>query len=124
VCSQGSNTYSRACNRIKPSDIDTSKYTHLYYAFASIDPTTFQVQPADSQDIPVYSEFTALKSKGVHTWIAVGGFDFSDPDKATHYTWSQLVASASNRAAFISSLLSFMSQYGFEGEPCICSGSV
>jgi chitinase len=64
----------------------------------------------------VYSEFTALKSQRVETWIAVGGFDFSDPNTTTHYTWSQLVSSSSNRAAFISSLLDFLPQYGFEGE--------
>ena len=62
----------------------------------------------------MYKEFTALKSKGVETWIAVGGFDFSDPGP-THTTWSDLVASADHRAAFIQSLEDFMAQYGFQG---------
>ncbi len=31
-------------------------------------------------------EFTALKTAKMQTWIAVGGFDFSDPGK-TRTTW-------------------------------------
>jgi chitinase len=75
------------------------------------------------------------------SWIAVGGFDFSDADKPTHGTWyvatysgcwirdilgrtyvltlvflrSKLVSTATNRAAFIKSLKAFMSKYGFQG---------
>jgi chitinase len=33
-------------------------------------------------------EFTALSKGGkLKTWIAVGGFDFSNPEVATHRTW-------------------------------------
>ncbi|KAK3208706.1 hypothetical protein GRF29_77g1643686 [Pseudopithomyces chartarum] len=112
---QGSNTRDRLCNLIYPADIDTKGYTHLYYAFASINPESFSVVPADSGDPELYTQFTALKSKGIKTWIAVGGFDFSDADKPTHGTWSKLCASTSNRAAFIQSLKDFMTKYGFQG---------
>ncbi|KUI70476.1 putative chitinase 3 [Cytospora mali] len=119
---QASNTRDRLCNKISPSDIITTPtdiapkgYSHLYFAFASIDPVSFNIAPADDADVPLYTEFTALKSRGLQTWIAIGGFDFSDADKATHGTWSSLVASPSNRAAFISSLITFMDQYGFQG---------
>lgn len=33
---QASNTYSRACNRISPSQIVTKGLTHLYFAFAKV----------------------------------------------------------------------------------------
>lgn len=119
---QASNSRDRLCNKISPSDIVTTPtdvapqgYSHLYFAFASIDPVSFAIAPADDADIPLYTEFTALRSRGLQTWIAVGGFDFSDADRATHGTWSSLVASPSNRAAFISSLVTFMNQYGFQG---------
>ncbi|KAK7958671.1 hypothetical protein PG988_013519 [Apiospora saccharicola] len=112
---QGSNTRDRLCNKIYPADIASEGYTHLYYAFASIDPSSFGVVPANPGDAELYAQFTALKSRGLETWIAVGGFDFSDPNKATHGTWSQLVASASSRKAFISSLKTFMAKYGFQG---------
>lgn len=88
---QGSNTHDRLCNLIYPKDIATDGYTHLYYAFASIDRNTFAVAPADPGDVALFTEFTALRSKGMAfpplSWIAVGGFDFSDPNKATHKTW-------------------------------------
>ncbi|KAM7214793.1 Glycoside hydrolase superfamily [Rhypophila decipiens] len=112
---QGSNTRNRLCNHIAPKDIISTGYTHLYYAFASIDPTTFAVVPAEAADVPLYTEFTALKSRGLQTWIAVGGFDFSDANQATHGTWSKMASTASGRAAFISSLRTFMVTYGFQG---------
>ncbi|KAI1373409.1 hypothetical protein F4677DRAFT_448485 [Hypoxylon crocopeplum] len=111
---QVGNNYGRECQRISPSQIDTTGLTHLNLAFASINPTTFEVVPTDSRDVPYYSQFTALKSSGLQTWIAIGGWDFNDPGP-TQNTFSQLASSASNRAAFISSLQSFMSQYGFQG---------
>lgn len=113
---QGSNTRDRWCNNIFPSDIVSDGYTHLYYAFASIDPSSYSIVPATAADIPIYTEFTALKSRGLQTWIAVGGFDFSDPSpNPTHETWSNVCSSSANRAAFIKSLVDFMSKYGFQG---------
>lgn len=112
---QGANVHSRVCDQVRPGDIDTSKYTHLYYAFASIDPKTFAVQAANPGDNGLYKEFTVLRSKGVKTWIAVGGFDFSDPVTPTATTWSDLVSTDQNRAAFITSLMSFMDLHGFQG---------
>lgn len=111
---QASNVRNRVCNQISPAQIDVEGYTHLNFAFASIDPATFQVTPATPDDIPLYTQFTARKSSTLQTWIAVGGFDFSDPG-STHTTWSDLCASAGNRQAFISSMISFMDKYGFTG---------
>lgn len=111
---QASNVRNRACNQITPGQIDTTNYTHLTFAFASIDPTTFKIVPATSDDIPLFTQFTALKSAKLQTWIAVGGFDFSDPGP-THTTWSDLCASASHRQVFIQSLIDFMNLYKFDG---------
>lgn len=88
----------------------------MFYAFASIDPNSFSIvhgHPDDEQQIP---EFTALhKNGGPQVWIAVGGFDFSDEKRPTHYTWSDLVSTKANRAAFISSVKAYMDKYGFQG---------
>lgn len=89
--------------------------THLYFAFATIDPTTFAVGPLNPADPDLYLDFTALKSDTLKTWIAIGGFDFSNPDATTHTTWSDMVSTQANRAAFITSLVGFMDQYGFQG---------
>lgn len=50
----------------------------------------------------------------MQTWISIGGFDFSDPGP-THTTWSDMVSTSANRAAFISSLVDFLPQWGFQG---------
>lgn len=69
------------------AQINTTGLTHLYLAFANIDPSSFAVVPVDASDVVVYTQFTALKSSSLQTWIAIGGFDFSDVG-ATHTTWS------------------------------------
>jgi len=76
----------RSCNRIAPSQINTTGLTHLYYAFARIDPGTFFVVPASNGDSSLYTQFTALKTSKLQTWIAIGGFDFSNVGP-THTTW-------------------------------------
>lgn len=116
---QASNVYNRACNKIAPSDIKTDGYTHLYFAFASIDPSSFSVVPANDEDTPLYTEFTGLKTSTMQTWIAIGGYDFSDNGTATHTTWSDLASSSANRAAFINSAKAFMDEYGFQGKQSV-----
>jgi len=112
---QSWNTRNRACNRVWPSQIKKEQYTHLYFAFASINPQTFQIVPAHNDDVELMAQFTALKGPGLQTWIAVGGYDFSDNTTATHTTWSDLCSTAANRATFISSVRSFMETHGFQG---------
>ncbi|KAL8706001.1 MAG: hypothetical protein Q9201_000885 [Fulgogasparrea decipioides] len=106
------------CSRSEPcpdkSQIDADGLTHLYFAFAKIDPGNFAVVPDQAADIPLYTAFTARKTSTLQTWIAIGGFDFSDPGP-TRNTWSDLVSTEGNRAAFINSVKNFMSQYGFQG---------
>ncbi|KAI8265154.1 glycoside hydrolase family 18 [Colletotrichum sp. SAR11_239] len=112
---QASNVRDRVCNRIAPSQIKTAGYSHLYFAFASIDPASFAVIPAQAADEPLMREFTALKKSSLQTWIAVGGYDFSDKGRSTHTTWHDLCASPAARAAFIASGKTFMDKYGFQG---------
>ncbi|KIH89906.1 hypothetical protein SPBR_00013 [Sporothrix brasiliensis 5110] len=123
------------CPPVRPGDIplDTNiplggRWTHLYYAFGAINPKTFHIVD-DPAKAPLYTEFTALKYRpnGPQTWIAVGGFDFSDPgvdpdaetdtapDVSTHSTWSDMAMTTDRRTAFIQSLIAFMDKYGFQG---------
>ncbi|KAF5574913.1 glycoside hydrolase family 18 [Fusarium subglutinans] len=114
---QANNMRNRACNKVYPKDIKTDSYTHLYWAFATIDPSSYAVKLSDSEDEDNVRDFTALKGKGrnLQTWVAVGGYDFSDEDKPTHKTWAKLCADAGHRAAFIKSAAAFMDKYGFQG---------
>lgn len=114
---QAGNTRDRICNTIAPNQIKTEGYTHLFFSFASIDPSTYRVKAWVEEDEPIMREFTKLKGQGrnLEPWIAVGGWQFSEPDEPTHKTWSQLCADRSRRSAFISSLIEFMDDYGFTG---------
>lgn len=114
---QANNVHNRACNRIYPQDIKTDEFTHLYWAFASINPETFVLEAWDAADEQQMKDFTALKGKGrdLQPWVAVGGYDFSNVDTPTHTTWSDLCADATRRASFIESAAIFMDKYGFMG---------
>lgn len=111
---QSWNTRIRLCNRIWPNQINTTGLTHLNFAFASIDPKTYRIRPMHPKDVELYPLFNALQSPSLQTWIAVGGWDFSDPGP-TRETWSNMVSTQENRAAFVDSALEFMKQYGFQG---------
>lgn len=104
----------RQCHRIPPAQIDTTGLTHLVFAFAFIHPQTFEIVPGDLNDISLYPEFTALKTQQLETWIAVGGFTFSDPGP-TFTTWSDMCSKQPYRAAFIASIIDFMDKWGFQG---------
>ncbi|KAL8918458.1 MAG: hypothetical protein Q9208_007364 [Pyrenodesmia sp. 3 TL-2023] len=111
---QSWNVRLRNCNRVSPKQIKTDGLTHLNFAFASIDPGTFHIVPAMPDDVAMYTEFTALKTAQLQTWIAIGGFDFSDVGP-THTTWSDMASTKANRAAFVASVVTFMDKYGFQG---------
>jgi chitinase len=68
-------------------------------------------------DTVLYPRFTALKdlNPGLETWISVGGWSMNDADQPTAATFSNLAASSSAQSSFITSLLSFMTTYGFDG---------
>jgi chitinase len=84
------------------------------FAFASINPVSFNVTPTDLSDVVLYSQFTALKTPQLQPWISIGGFDFSD-EGPTFKTWSEMCSTPQNRAAFITSIVEFMDTWGFQG---------
>ncbi|CAD0098997.1 unnamed protein product [Aureobasidium mustum] len=113
---QSWNVRNRKCDTKTPSQLNTKGFTHLFYSFAFIDPNSFDVVPAHDDDEEQMREFTALSSDGkLQTWIAIGGFDFSDKGTPTHTTWSDMVSTKANRAKFIASLEAYMKEYGFQG---------
>lgn len=101
--------WDRSCDVVLPSQIQTKGLTHLILAFAQFDSESFEVGAEDAQDVPFYSQFTALQSSSLQTWIAIGGGSFSTA------AWSSMAASSSSRSAFISSLKSFMETHSFQG---------
>lgn len=106
----------RRCNRIYPEQIPLGVYTHINFAFATIDPNTFEVKPAVTEDIALYARVAALKRQDpdLKVFIAVGGWTFNDPGP-TATTFSDIARSEANQRVFIKSLVSFMSTYNFDG---------
>jgi chitinase len=100
-----------------PEAIAIGAYTHLNFAFAFIDPTTFKVAPMAENQIALYKRVTTLKKSnpGMEVWISVGGWSMNDPDQPTATTFSDLASSTTNQDLFFRSLISFMETYGFDG---------
>ncbi|KAL8830646.1 MAG: hypothetical protein Q9170_005645 [Blastenia crenularia] len=109
-----SNLRERRCNRITPAQINAADLTHLFFAYASIDPGNFSVLASHPEDIGLYEQFTSRKTSSLQTWIAVGGFDFSSLGP-NHETWKSMTSSDDGRTRFITSLEHFMALYGFQG---------
>ncbi|KAL2068414.1 hypothetical protein VTL71DRAFT_16512 [Oculimacula yallundae] len=112
---QAGNLLYRKCHRMSPSDIVPRDLTHLIFAFVFINPNTFEVEPEnDPHDRALYQQFTALKMATTQTWLSIGGYGFSDPGD-TFTTWSELCADKGRRTTFITSLINFMTTWGFQG---------
>ncbi|OJJ69171.1 hypothetical protein ASPBRDRAFT_57699 [Aspergillus brasiliensis CBS 101740] len=106
----------RPCGKMSPTDIPLGFYTHINYAFASIDPQTFRIAPMDNLTGSLYQGVTALKRQqtNLEVWIAIGGWAFNDPGP-TRTTFSDMAASEASQNAFFESLVSFMQKNRFDG---------
>ncbi|KAK8048785.1 chitinase [Apiospora phragmitis] len=110
----------RPCGTMKPEDIPLGWYTHINFAFALVNPTTFRIDPMDANTASLYKRVTALKEKqtDLKVWIAIGGWAMNDPGPY-RTTFSDLAASESKREqpAFLlqTQLGSDDCQNGFDG---------
>lgn len=102
---------------MKPSQIPLGYYTHLNFAFAYIDPDSFQMAPMASDVAALYTNVTMLKQEqpDLEVWISVGGWSFNDDDQPTATTFSDLAASTSAQKEFFASLITFLVKNNFDG---------
>jgi chitinase len=85
------------------------------FAFASIDPSTYQVVAMDSATpTSLFSDVTNLKSvkEDIKVYVSIGGWTFSDNGTDTQPVFGDIAASASNRKKFANNVVHFMRQYG------------
>lgn len=99
------------------NDIDPKLCTHLVYAFASLDNETLTIVSADpTTDIEEkgYANFVALKKQNptLKTMIAIGGWVDSNTEDNKY---SKLVSSMENINKFVSSVMAFLGEFGFDG---------
>ncbi|KAJ3462340.1 hypothetical protein MRS44_007126 [Fusarium solani] len=106
----------RPCEKFWPEQIPVGLYTHINFAFATIDPKTFEVKADKESDLNTYRRLMFQKEKDpeLKVYLAVGGWTFNDPGP-TEKTFSDLAASVPRQKAFMKSLLSFMSTHNFDG---------
>ncbi|XP_053103066.1 chitotriosidase-1-like isoform X2 [Hemicordylus capensis] len=95
--------------RFLPKDIDPSLCTHLIYAFAGMNDN--KITTVEWNDETLYQDFNNLKRKnpGLKTLLAIGGWNFGSAK------FSAMVATPASRRTFISSVVSFLQKYGFNG---------
>ncbi|KAL4746948.1 glycoside hydrolase superfamily [Aspergillus terricola var. indicus] len=96
----------RKCHTFFPEQITLGIYTHLNYAFATIDPETFEVKLASSTEADLDPD--------LKVFIAIGGWAYNDPGP-TRTTFSDLAASHDAQKRFFKSLISFLSTYNLDG---------
>lgn len=109
---------SRSCDGMAPYAVPQGVYSHIYFAFGSIDPDSFEVIPTETSDERLYPQLAALQMRDPdqELWLSIGGWDFSDSDQPTATTFSDLCAADSDKQeAFFKSLINFMGTYGFTG---------
>ncbi|KAL2695054.1 hypothetical protein AAEP93_004177 [Penicillium crustosum] len=71
----------RPCNVFYPDQIPVGVYTHLNYAFASVDPESFAVLAPSESEKKLMKRLTDLKKADpdLKVFIAIGGWTFNDP---------------------------------------------
>ncbi|KAF7544087.1 hypothetical protein G7Z17_g10230 [Cylindrodendrum hubeiense] len=106
----------RPCEAFWPEQIPIGLYTHINFAFATINPKTFTVHADKESDIQIYKRLIALKKKDpkLKIYLAIGGWSFNNPG-TTATTFSDLAASVPRQRIFMDSLMSFMSTHKFDG---------
>ncbi|KAG7154890.1 Chitotriosidase-1-like 5 [Homarus americanus] len=101
-------------------DIDLNVCTHLVYAFAVLDSTSYKIKAHDeyldlseNYGIGNFKKFTNLKQQkaGLKTLLAIGGWT----DSRGSYKYSDLVASQTRRRNFIDDVIPFLQKYDFDG---------
>jgi chitinase len=89
----------------------------LHFSFGYVTPGDFKVAPMDDLKASLFSDLTDIKTQNpdLKAIVALGGWTFNDNGTATQPVFSDMVSSSTNRATFITNLLSFMREYAFDG---------
>lgn len=106
----------RPCNTFYPEQIPLGVYTHLNFAFATINPNTFELELGSSLDERLLSRLAGLKKfdPDLKVFIAVGGWTFNDPGP-TATVFSDIAASDANSDKFIKSVIRLLTAYDLDG---------
>lgn len=106
----------KPCGHMRPNEIPVYDITHLIFSFGFITPGDFRISNMPDVKPELFEEVITLKDKNpdLQVLIALGGWTHNDPGK-WQTVFSDLASTAANRRKFITNLLGFLSQYGFDG---------
>ncbi|KAG9456265.1 hypothetical protein H6P81_000773 [Aristolochia fimbriata] len=98
-------------NSFPIASVDTSYFTHVYYAFVLLNQTTYQVviSPSDEQKLPQFRGFLYNQTQPVKTLLSIGG------GGGNTTVFSQMVNHPTTRFGFISSTIAAARYYSLDG---------
>ncbi|KAK8087733.1 killer toxin alpha/beta [Apiospora hydei] len=99
--------WDRPCLNMRAASIDSSQYTHIHWAFATIS-NTYEVVINDS-----YSQWKDFKDIHVKRIVSFGGWGYST-EPATYDRLRQAMT-PSNRNSFINNIVNFLNKEGIDG---------
>lgn len=105
--------YRNGDGKFTPANINPKLCTHIVYAFAVLDDSSLTMKIHDQWadvDNHLIEQVTAYRKQGIRVSIALGGWNDSVDSK-----YGRLLASQSARQNFITSAISFIQKYNFEG---------
>ncbi|KAI5633063.1 glycosyl hydrolases family 18 domain-containing protein [Phthorimaea operculella] len=105
--------YRQGTGSFGPAQSDFSLCTHILYAWAHLNGTTYRIIPGNHElDIEndFYGKISELRKKDVKLILGVGGLEDSEDKK-----WSRMAANRDHRSVFISSVLKFLKRWEFDG---------
>ena len=92
--------------------------THLNYAFAYIDPTSYELVTMDSKTPERLFELAVETKKynpDLKVWLSIGVWYFSNNNTATQPVFGDIASKENNRQKFADNVVRFLENYGFDG---------
>uniref|UniRef100_A0A0N7HV81 chitinase n=1 Tax=Hypocrella siamensis TaxID=696354 RepID=A0A0N7HV81_9HYPO len=107
-----------SCHMTSPRDLPLAALTHLNYAFAYLDPTSFSIKTMDAATpTSLFDDISDLKTTNpdLKIFVSIGGWTFSDNNTYTQPIFGDIARDPSNRQLFANQLVAFLIYYGFDG---------
>ncbi|KAF2166320.1 glycoside hydrolase family 18 protein [Zasmidium cellare ATCC 36951] len=111
----------RSCQAWKPTDLPVDGLTHLNFAFAYIEPESYELATMDdATPAELFSETTDVKNlrtrdEALNVFISVGGWKFSDNNTKNQPLFGEIARDTDKCQKFAHNVVKFMDQYGFDG---------
>lgn len=101
---------------MQPENVPLGYYSHINFAFASINPLLYTIEDMAPDVGALYQRVSALKlnQPDLQVWLSIGGWSFNDPGPTAN-TFSNLAGSTGAQEIFFASLISFLKTNNFDG---------